>query len=106
MDDIHLEILRRNARLRAWRAVGVPVKGGWELKYRPAGESLWLNLKIGCSTCDDWASPSVGLYIAGGLGSVSARMKNAEINSIYKSDGVAICPHLTPLLGEDPPEVM
>jgi hypothetical protein len=89
--DLALELHRRNARLRAWRAYGVPLgASGW----RRWG-NRWL-LVVGCDTCDT----QFGNHVLGlGLNEFKTP-KALEREVLLRS-----CPHLAPLLGDDPPEV-
>lgn len=90
MPDLAAELLRRNARLRAWREYGVPVEGGWkEVGSRSLVARLWLN--VNCGAC--------GAYYWERLMECSGGWR-------HEGPGRANpCPHLAPLLGEDPPEV-
>jgi hypothetical protein len=91
--DLHLELQKRNARLRAFRALGVPVEGGWERQDR-RGETL---LEIRCSVCGgDWR----GRYRARSRAQVLYDEKTTVRRIV--EDG---CPHLAPLLQPDPPEL-
>jgi hypothetical protein len=99
--DLLLELQKRNARLRAWRAYGVPIEGGWEpLKF--LGHHV-LTLRCGdCGRGDWFARPP---------DATRHQVRRAEVIlldklSDPKGDGSYTgCPHLAPLLGDDPPEV-
>jgi hypothetical protein len=100
MADLQLELLRRNARLRAWRAVGVPIEGGWALRGRSSFS--WGHLRLRCSACgrsdNDGAAGSAGMV---------AHAERLAIRQMLTPDLPNPCPgHLAPLLGEDPPEVL
>jgi hypothetical protein len=93
MADLALELLRRNARLRAWRATGLSFEGGWSLEENGV---VWLELC--CGQCE-------GFDQIGCLPSErddGARLLGEILNSLSKQ----LCPHLLPLRGEDPPEVL
>jgi hypothetical protein len=101
--DLHLELLRRNARLRAWRAYGVPVEGGWD---------VWLGtprLQLRCAACDmianGLASMRAGAYGERQLINLERKFVKRLINGAKGYSG-PLCPHLAPLLGADPPEVV
>jgi hypothetical protein len=87
--DLALEIHRRNARLRAWRAYGVPVEGGWE------GTGLMLR----CGVC---LGPWRGVKLSGHVRTQHLAWQEVQlVRAMRRRD----CPHLAPLLGDDPPEV-
>jgi hypothetical protein len=102
MADVLLEMQKRNARFRAYRAVGVPVEGGWE-PLKLLGHHL---LTVRCGDC--------------GRGDWFARPPDATRHQIRRAEVILIdnlfdprgdgsytgCSHLAPLLGVDPPEVL
>lgn len=96
MIDLDLVILRRNARLRAWAAYGVPVEGGWH--FRGPGD-YWHKLRVWCLACR-----------ASGSMQETALDSSDSLEHMLDSErwawlGVFGCAHLQPLLGEDPPEI-
>jgi hypothetical protein len=84
MADVAALLAYRNARLRAWRAHGVPVEGGWW------GGSI----KVRCTVC---GADGEGGVVSGDIGA-AARCEHLAI--------ATCCEHLAPLLGEDPPEIV
>jgi hypothetical protein len=92
--------MRRNAGLRAWRSYGVPLTGGWQ-RDEPSV------LLLGCSVCgveDKRVLPSDATGER-----LQRLMRLSEIGAartlLIEEIGRPACPHLAPLLGEDPPEV-
>jgi hypothetical protein len=103
MADLQLELLRRNARLRAWRAVGVPVEGGWVHGagvYRYAGEHPLVLLTLRCGSCGQYSARAAKAPTP--FYAMPEALRRCES---YHLQGYA-CPHLAPLLGDDPPEVL
>jgi hypothetical protein len=95
--SLHLELLRRNARLRAFRALGVPIVGGWRyvgrmsLRDDPFGRE-WAQWWARCGACAS--------------GERDILLSDPEALEIYEEEqGVPRCPHLAPLLQPDPPEL-
>jgi hypothetical protein len=89
-----LEIARRNARLRAYRALGVPVEGEW--RPPPPGGSL-ASIQMGCTSCG-YSTLKLAQF----------DLERTERNAIslpIPGGRRARCEHLAPLLGEDSPEV-
>jgi hypothetical protein len=105
--ELAREVLRRNARLRAWRAVGVPVEGGWVIKGKSRfnDRTYWIDLKLGCSACNGW-TPGASLNVAVEAGPLLDRMVHAEKAQIWRWPDRPVCSHLAPLLGDDSPEVL
>jgi hypothetical protein len=95
--DLHLELLRRNARLRAWRAYGIPVEGGWTLSE----EDLPPLLALSCRECGAWLQTCPPRRTLRQTADIF-REESRAITGSLRSQG---CPHLAPLLGADPPEV-
>jgi ribosomal protein L34E len=89
-----LEVLRRNARLRAWRGAGVPVEGHWE-RRSPGAFTLFL----GCAACGQRASRVERIRPL--LLKRLPRVEAAAVESLRRR-----CSHLAPILGADPPEVL
>jgi hypothetical protein len=100
--DLAALLAQRNARLRAWRACGVPVEGGWR-PGDPQRDFARPRLTLRCGSCG-------GEPLTRGMGSrmplatVLANLNDHERASVEEWLGRG-CPHLAPLLGEDPPEV-
>ncbi len=96
-ERLRLEVSRRNARLRAWCALGVPVGGGWECRGQI---SMVACCRLRCLACGK--AQSLGTEIR------TSRMDQlpaAERASILALEQLG-CPHLSPLyLVEDPPEL-
>src|SRR5687767_11872906 len=109
MADLHLELLRRNARLRAWHAYGLPVEGGWRSEGHDEGAILYLDLV--CRRCG--AGRSLGARMTALLAEVErhlleglSREEPLRGNPPYPPARMRqACSHLAPLLGEDPPGV-
>jgi hypothetical protein len=113
MADLDLELQKRNARFRAWKALGVPLDGGWKEEHlvsvdprtmRAVSDSTpTATLKIGCTLCD---SPTYRGYGPGSL-EVSASLDIPT--ELAEQELVAVarlaCHHLDPLLQPDPPEL-
>lgn len=94
--SLALELHRRNALLRAWRAYGVPVEGAWERKEAPNPLAELWRLEVACSDC--------GQSLPGTQISSSGLCTPEE----QKASVIRFaCPHLSPLLAPSPPpEVM
>jgi hypothetical protein len=94
--DIEREFFRQNARLRAWRAHGMPVEGRW---YR----SLDDGLRLRCVECAKGYAIAVvpALFPELTLAAALKRSLEVAVRSIEEQG----CPHLLPLLKDDPPEV-
>lgn len=96
---LHYELIRRNARLRAWRGQGMPLEGAWQQGSVP-GELAHLVLR--CRRCAlryeisyrevPWPAP---------LPQALSRQEQVVIGCFRLSG----CAHLSPLLDRDPPEV-
>jgi hypothetical protein len=98
--DTDLFLAQRNARLRAWQAHGVPVEGGWRLaSSRPRAYG---HLVIGCAVCGIERSGTYSLHEIQPESYYHREIK--EVRAL--SEGWRACSHLTPLLDEDPPEVV
>src|SRR5688572_11463890 len=87
--DLTPILVQRNARLRAWQSLGVPVTGGW--LYWAGGGFTFL---AGCGACGAIIQPRV---LTPGEPLTPAEAER---------DAGVPCPHLAPLLGEDSPEVL
>lgn len=93
MADLAAELAYRNARLRAWKAHGVPVEGGWgEISFKSDGK-VYALLILRCETC---------LAIARGA---ATEVRYLEVTAARVVGEIA-CSHLAPLIGADPPEVV
>jgi hypothetical protein len=94
VEDPALEVAKRNARLRAWRAHGVPVEGRWT--FGPDG----LSLALRCSECGRGQSggrPRNRSSLREGL-----EKKERDYLRELAQKG---CYHLALLSGSEPPEV-
>lgn len=92
MSDLSAEVLRRNARLRAFRSFGVPVEGGWQ------AHGYGATLQILCSICRKRITPTT--LEDGRTPEVLRRILWVERFCLLGS-----CSHLAPLAGEDPPDL-
>jgi hypothetical protein len=101
MTDPAALIAYRNARLRAWRAYGVPVEGEWRFV---AGRPYFGVLDLGCAVCLSDARNYASAAGAKSRAEIAARLANAE-RELFAFRQL-LCAHLTPLLGADPPEVL
>jgi hypothetical protein len=108
--SLDLEIARRNARFRAWRAYGLAFEGGWELvRVRqhspgwtsPPNPGAMLDLRCGeCGRHHKTLAPSPDITSHPWGRNLDAALAEV-LNGLYRAG----CSHLSPLLGEDPPEV-
>jgi hypothetical protein len=101
---LELEILRRNALLRAWREVGgVP---RFEGKWSP---SLWTDRQVFLGLYCEPCKCSVGGNVHAGEhwtpGYTRGRLKCVERREAERAKRLG-CPHLAPLLSPPPPEVL
>jgi hypothetical protein len=92
----HLELLRRNALLRAWRAVGVPVDGAWSNATLPRQNSSVLAINATCTGKHKNGRACGGTYWAVLLECRGGWRMQREL---------ANCRHLKPLEREPPPDV-
>jgi hypothetical protein len=108
--DLAVAIHARNARLRAWKGVGVPVEGGWELQHqvmvdmstmRAVSDSTpVVTLRLRCGRCDrstHFPHPPDDLSLLSLRRAEAARLESLEWLG---------CTHLRPLLFSDPPSVV
>jgi hypothetical protein len=96
--SLHLELQKRNARLRAFRALGVPVEGGWQ----PAPDGRLL-LQLRCLTC---GGPPHQTFTGLERFAVKARGPHGIEGQLIRAiQRLTRCPHLAPLLQPDPPEL-
>jgi hypothetical protein len=103
--DLELELLRRNARFRAWRAYGVPVEVRWEVapeRWRPPRTLL---LHIACTAGCRLPRYPYAVYSLGWVYSGADSFAQTERSVLSARQGDRFCPHIAPLFGEDPPEV-
>jgi hypothetical protein len=107
--DLHLELQKRNARLRAWKVLGVPVSGGWEVEHLVAVDPRTMRavadstpvvtLRLRCGRCDrstHFPHPPDDLSLLSLRRAEAARLESLEWLG---------CTHLAPLLQPDPPEL-
>jgi hypothetical protein len=103
--EIGRGVILRKARLRAWKARGVPVGSEWKWWFY---QGKWdLELQIWCEACSNASSFTTGdhSWVAWtGLPEVERQVIERVI--ARESSGDEPCPHLAPLLGDDPPEVV
>src|SRR5262245_44577585 len=92
MADLVAELARRNARLRAWRAHGAPVEGGWRIeRWRDGARGA---LDLGCTTCGKRTVDQTSYH--------PVSLPLIERSALRYLN----CPHLAALLSEeDPPAV-
>ncbi len=57
-DGIRLAVHHRNARLRAFQGLGVPVAGRWHVDPDPDWNAIFFHLEVECTTCGIWAGES------------------------------------------------
>jgi hypothetical protein len=107
MSALELEIMRRNARLRAWRGCGFPVEGEWRLYPGPQAY-----LVLGCAVCSyarvrAWPGGEFRAASDGGVGrmNLSAESLSENEQSALRVVLSYACPHLAPMLSPAPPEV-
>jgi hypothetical protein len=100
--DYQLELQRRNARLRAFRAYGIPVEGGWS----------GIRFSARCATCNqgvarDLPSARPFAYLKK-LGIPPERLRTVEATEgeVIAELVLRGCPHLSPLLDPEPKEVL
>jgi hypothetical protein len=89
------EVLRGNTRLRAWRALGVPLSGAWEWR----GDCPILYLR--CERCGREAKPQ---RYAPGADFTIMEVAAAAWLLEPRHGEVSGCGHLAPLLAEPPAE--
>jgi hypothetical protein len=99
--DLALELARRNARLRAWRGMGVPVRGGWNHSLFVPRQAF---LAAGCESCDANVGGNVHAGERWTAGYTRGRLKAVERREFDRLRRLG-CPHLAPLLLPDPPEL-
>jgi hypothetical protein len=103
--DLDLEMARRRARFRAWKAHGLPVDAVWENLGRG-----WVRVEIVCTACKvgneaEDAVPSGACAVAEDLADTEASVLDALMNEDEDED-LRCSGHLAPLLQPDPPEVL
>jgi hypothetical protein len=92
---LDLQAHQRNARFRAWRGLGVPVLGGWF--FTPYISPCWF-LQLQCGACGfNPFHPRPGIDLPFGAGTLAS---GEQI--ILRRHIRDICPHLAPLLCEEP----
>jgi hypothetical protein len=128
MVELLAELALRNARLRAWRALGVPVAGAWRPDEHTGG---LYRLNLGCAPCRKTRYGTATLLTA--VGFADGDERRAAVRAIFAAEeerlaralvsgfarmgrdgrggwyGVgpidAYCPHLGPMLGVEPAEL-
>jgi hypothetical protein len=102
MADLAVGLAYRNARLRAWRAYGVPIEGGW--RSAPRRRVVVASAELRCAVCgerDDTfltRNEEPAKYLV--------MLARSEADSLRWIVAERRCSHLAPLLGEDPPEII
>jgi hypothetical protein len=96
-DELARVLLWRNARLRAWAAVGLPVEGRW--RHEGPG---YVRFFFRCLACTQLL-PFLRGFFLGHWGASSFESAEQDAAEHVLSRG---CPHLSRLLGGDPPEVL
>jgi hypothetical protein len=94
MDDIDLELLRRNAWLKAWRDAGHSIEGRWTL-------GQYCELDLSCAACKLKLAARVNLQ----RGDTLAEAMNRREQGLYESAALRGCEHFEPLQREPPDEV-
>ena len=97
-EDLAAILALRNARFRAWRAYGVPVAGGWHPKAEPAIALALLGLS--CLRCNRTTTEYAPCF------PMDLRIREEMERRCVRALAGMGCPHLAPLLGDDPPEVV
>jgi hypothetical protein len=103
--SLDLEIARRNARFRAWRAYGLAFEGGW-YTYPSERHGYSARLDLRCLACLRLVRSR--FVHKGNPPSVLQRREEDATDTASGRAGIPLrgyCSHLSPLLGEDPPEV-
>lgn len=95
-----LEVARRNARLRAWRAYGLPVEGAWA--QAPSGYQL----QLACGRCLASAQALISslLLSTADLSTFTRALPEYERHTLRRLEGKG-CAELAPLRGGDPAAV-
>jgi hypothetical protein len=111
--DLALAIHARNARLRAWKASGVPVSGGWVLVQRPP--EVWVDTRTG-EAKESRPNPYTLLLLQCGAcgakradryqGTLVAEDLSVVERSFLRDLSADGCTHLNPLLLPDPEAVV
>src|SRR6185295_17272456 len=94
--DLDRLLLHRNARLRAWKVLGVPIRAQWSRIENNEARLGWC-----CSVCgkeDHVDAFAFHLTETALLAGMLAEYEKHEIRAWG-------CTHLQPLLGEDPPDL-
>jgi hypothetical protein len=99
---LQLELIRRNARFRAWRAYGLPAAGHWRL-----AESGLVVGSLRCHACQEQVSYAYDPSQWGDAEGVDWQnlLAEGERTLVSKLSRYKGCWHLRPLLTADPPEV-
>jgi hypothetical protein len=111
MADLHLELLRRNAWFRAWKAHGAPVEALWCMYFGTP------QLSLACLCCDartqglaSWSSRCGGYdekqLIKLERDQLRKLLGQGRWNKTRILSSPTLCAHLEPLLKKPPPEVL
>ncbi len=104
--DLLVVVKGRNAWFRVWTELGVPVVGGWST-FRGVEGKVFATLNLRCGP--HWWIPQTGcgLVYSGGPTLEPQAMVGFEQETISRMvQGPGFCPHLAPLLGAAPAEVV
>lgn len=101
MSDLYLQIGQRNARLRAWRACGLPVRGEWR-----GTPNTGFSILLSCAECDGAESFYVDPLTLLSSFDLPWLLRQGEREALSLLVKRSTCHHLAPLLlPEDPEEV-
>ena len=100
-DELEQVLRRRNARLKAFADLGVPVEGQWEIC---TAFLLLAKVTLRCVTCDRYKFTYTTLREARECGLPVALSLDEKVcvEGLWRD---YFCPHLAPLLAPDPPEL-
>lgn len=104
-DELARVLHRSNARIRAWKAYGLPIEGcGW------AWDAAWYAFMLQCLTCNTefrWTPTSLGGFGVEGWGENAPRAAvDRAVAAAQRYVFRKVCDHVRPLLGPDPAEVI
>ncbi len=117
MSPLELAVFRRNARLRALRALGVPIRGSWQFELSDfewvGTQVLTARLLFLCGTCPPRPRVSRQQYVTEKAGRLLADyldlLRQVELDMLmefFHNKAGKDCSHLLPLLDADAPELL
>jgi hypothetical protein len=98
---VEAELLRCNARLRAWRAYGLPLHGRWQLLGDPARPHPLIRVGLHCEACGAIAGGA--LDFSGELGFTTGEEAERGLVEQLLAKG---CSHAAPMLAPMPEAVL